>query len=105
MLDEDIRDRPDRAAPSARATGLVPVLAGAALDIADAPLLVRLAGTRASMRFVQPMGDDDPDGTRFKALVRRLKLSSTDISFVIEPAGSDPVDRTPDDLRGRGDEP
>jgi hypothetical protein len=91
--DEDILDRRDRAAPSARSIGIGPVIAGIALDIPAAPLLVRLAGTCISMHFVQPMREDDPDGTRFETLVRGLQLSWAAIRFVMLPAGSDPTDR------------
>ncbi|HEY0412617.1 MAG TPA: hypothetical protein VGD66_05715 [Allosphingosinicella sp.] len=88
MLDDDIRNGPDRPAQSARSIGIARLVAGIVLDIPALRLLVRLAGPCTSTRFVQPMRDDDPDGTRFKTLVRGLQLSSTDIRFVVLPAGS-----------------
>jgi hypothetical protein len=93
MLDEDILNRRNRDTPSARSIGIVSVVAGIALDISAAGLLALLAGTCVSMRFVQHICDDDPDGTRFKTLVRGLQLSATEIRFVVLPAGPDPTDR------------
>jgi hypothetical protein len=86
MLDDQILNRRDRPAPAGRSIGIV-------LDIPAAPLLVRPAGPCTSTRFVQPMRDDDPDGTRFKTLVRGLQLSSTDIRFAVLPDGSNPNTR------------
>jgi hypothetical protein len=71
--------------------GVLPGISAIVIDLPPGPLPVIAARTAASIRFVQHVRPDDPDGAGFDALVHALRLSSIDTRVVVLPAGADPA--------------
>jgi hypothetical protein len=71
--------------------GVMPGISAIVIDLPPGPLPVVPPGTAASIRFVQHVRPDDPDGAGFDALVHALRLSSVDTRIVVLPAGADPA--------------
>jgi hypothetical protein len=72
-------------------TGVAPGISAIVIDLPPGPLPVIAARTAASIRFVQHVRPDDPDGAGFDALVHALRRSSIDTRVVVLPAGADPA--------------